>query len=74
MSAMTEIGPRELRLWEARTRRRLDAAGLMLAKCRRRSPEAWDFGLYAILDGAGQFILPGPYTLSRAEIDDWLRI
>jgi len=72
MSAMTEMGPRELRLWEARTRRRLAAAGLRLAKSCTRRRDSPGFGRYAILDGAGDVILPCPYTLSRAWIDDWI--
>lgn len=72
MSAMTEMGPRELRLWEARTRRRLAAAGMRLAKSCARRQDSAGFGQYAILDGAGDSILPCPYILSRAEIDDWI--
>jgi hypothetical protein len=72
MSALLEMAPRELLLWEARTRRRLAAAGLMLAKCRRRSPEAWDFGLYEIVDRAGNFSWTGGFSLNQSEVEDWV--
>ena len=62
---------------EARLRRKADRVGWILRKSRRRDPEAWDYGLFALLDvQIGGTVHPqGPisiFALTLDEVEKWL--
>jgi hypothetical protein len=72
MSTKAEMAQKDLRLWEARTCRLMAAAGLGLDKSTARSPRVMAFGRYGIfyLEGGGSVL--ECFSLSRAEVDDWI--
>jgi hypothetical protein len=60
---------------EAKVRAALKRRGLILAKCRRRDPQARDFGLYRIVDFNGRVVAGGhpyDYSLTLDEVVDEL--
>lgn len=62
---------------ENRLRRKLERMGYRLHKSRRRDPDAWDYGLYAIVDVntnavMHQTIADTAFSLNLDEVAAWI--
>jgi hypothetical protein len=63
---------------ENRLRRMAHRRGFRLVKSRRRDPQAWDYGLWLIVDRETNAVVAGSGTADRPEftlddVETWLR-
>ena len=61
---------------ENRLRRKLSRMGYRLEKSRRKDQDAWDFGLYAVVDqqtsGVVNDATPGMYSWTMDDVEAWI--